>query len=230
LEPLETDRPDFTDSPTVVPRHSIQVESGYTFSRSSDERIHAIGEVLVRLGAFEKLEFRVAVNSLTIRDSREGCQVGLEDTDLGVKLQVLRRSDDRPWKPDLALIVATSIPTGTGESPLQPFAKLCTAWEIPLGFSLSTNVNYTSLKEMGYRFSQFAASASLDHKVTERIGCYVEFFGFHPFNHQISNTRFVDSGLTFLVARGFQLDLRVGAGLNPLYPEYFSGVGFAKRW
>jgi hypothetical protein len=230
VEPLQTDRPDFTDSPTVVPRHSIQIEGGYTFTRSSDERTHAIGEVLVRVGAFEKLEIRVAVNSFTIRDSREGRQLGLEDMDLGVKLQLLRHSNDRSWKPDLALIAATSIPTGTGDSPLQPYAKLCTAWEIPLGFSLGTNFNYTSRKEMGWRLSEFAASASLGRTITGKIGGYFEFFGFNPSGHQLQNSRFLNGGITFLVTDGFQLDIRVGVGLNQLKPDYFTGIGFAKRW
>ena len=40
----------------------------------------------------------------------------------------------------------------------------------------------------------------------------------------------LNGGLTFLVHPLLQLDARVGAGLTDAAPDFFVGVGIARRW
>ena len=41
---------------------------------------------------------------------------------------------------------------------------------------------------------------------------------------------FADGGFTYLVTNNFQLDIRVGVGLNKHADDYFTGAGFAVRY
>ncbi len=63
-EPLESDRPDFTDSSTTVGLHRFQIESGYTYTHGEpgDPRadVHDLPEMLLRYGVAERLELRLA--------------------------------------------------------------------------------------------------------------------------------------------------------------------------
>jgi hypothetical protein len=63
-EPLESDRPDFTDSPKTVGRGRLQIESGYQFTRGIEgdlgNNAHDLPELLVQYGVAERLELRFA--------------------------------------------------------------------------------------------------------------------------------------------------------------------------
>src|SRR5947209_8529202 len=63
-EPLESDRPNFTDSPATVGRGRLQFEGGYQFTHGiagdSHHDAHDLPELLVRYGIAERLELRIA--------------------------------------------------------------------------------------------------------------------------------------------------------------------------
>jgi len=60
---LVTDRPDFTESATAVPKDSWQLEFGYTFEKDNGLINHSLGELLIRFSPMEKLELRLGINS-----------------------------------------------------------------------------------------------------------------------------------------------------------------------
>src|SRR5262245_50962396 len=62
-KPLNTDRPDFTESPKTVGQGVFQVEGGYTFTRDAEGNTkttdHSFPETLYRMGMFaDWFEFR----------------------------------------------------------------------------------------------------------------------------------------------------------------------------
>ena len=228
--PLDADRPDFTESAIVVPRHSLQMESGYTFSRSGKENNHSIGELLFRYGFANWLEGRLAGDSLTIQPSSRGHSTGREDITLSTQIQLWRKSTSNKWRPNSSLILGTTLPTGEGENTLQPFAKWCLAWEIPLGFTAGTNFNYWHRREEGTSFGEWAGSLSIGHAITQRLNCYGEFYGFKPTHSNLSSTQYLDGGLTYLITPSFRVDFRLGHGFTSTEPDFFIGAGFVKRW
>src|SRR5262249_30520623 len=83
-EPLVTDRPDFTESPTTVGAGVIQLETGYTFTSDASGGVrtadHSFPEILLRIGIWEDwLEFRTEWN-YEIQRTRAG---GVSDTQSG---------------------------------------------------------------------------------------------------------------------------------------------------
>ncbi|MFN2421130.1 MAG: transporter, partial [Gemmatimonadota bacterium] len=83
--PLVTDRPDFTESAAVVGTGRVQLEGGATWTDLGDSDELALGEILVRIGLHDRLEFRVAPNSYTRVDGPDSDVEGLEDPSLGAK-------------------------------------------------------------------------------------------------------------------------------------------------
>jgi hypothetical protein len=66
--------------------------------------------------------------------------------------------------------------------------------------------------------------------LNERWGCYLEAYGFKRSEPDGSSDKFVNTGVTYLINNDFQLDARVGTGLNGRSNEYFWGLGASRRF
>ena len=82
----------------------------------------------------------------------------------------------------------------------------------------------------GGRFFQASASLSAAVALSEKVGAYVEYFGFYPNAEHSDAAHTINGGLTYLINNNFQIDWRIGAGLNEEADDFFTGVGFAFRF
>ena len=103
---MVTDRPDQTESATVVPRGLLQVETGYLFARDGDVDGYAVPGTLFRLGLGGRLELRIGHVGIVGGAGRHGAG----DSELGAKINLIARADG--WRPELALLSGLSLPTG----------------------------------------------------------------------------------------------------------------------
>ena len=103
---LVTDRPDQTESATIVPRGLLQVEMGYLFARDGDVDGYAVPGTLFRLGLGGRLELRIGHVGIVGGAGRHGAG----DSELGAKINLITRGDG--WRPELALLSGLSLPTG----------------------------------------------------------------------------------------------------------------------
>lgn len=208
----------------------LQLEGGYTLSRGAGATEHALGEVLVRIPVAARLELRLGLNSLLwARAPDGGWQAGFEDASVGAKLAL---TAFEPTRPAAALLVGTTLPTGAapfGEDGLQPEAKLALAWPLSERAGLSSNLNYAYASEGGERYHQFAGSVSLGYALTERLGSFVELFGFAPEAPGSSTVAYANGGFTFGLTDDLQLDLRAGLELASGALAHFVGAGLAWR-
>jgi hypothetical protein len=237
-EPLTSDRPDFTESTSIVPQGHVQVEGGYTMSRVEEEKASTLGEVLVRIGVSERLEARIGAGSFNRIDTGvagAGDVTGFEDPSLSVKIALTEDDPNLlpPGRPFMALLLGTSVPVGDDElttDEWEPFAKLALGWDLNDWWSLSSNVSYAYLADGGDRIHQLSASLSSGFSLTDRMGAYVEYYAFSEETLDGPSTHYVDGGVTWSVSPDLQLDARVGFGLNDPSPDWFAGVGAAVRF
>lgn len=233
LGPLISDRPDFTESAAVIaPRH-LQLEGGYTHSRSGDAHANTVGETLARIGVVSRVELRVATNSYHVGRVQGEPVRGMDDASLGAKLRLADGADRFiPWRPEAALIVASSLPTG-GRSltagRAQPEAKLVLAWSLSERFSLATNLNHGMPVDEAGRYHQWSWSGSLATTLSERLGAYAEWFGFRPDGRDEGHEQFLNGGVTVALRDHLQLDVRAGQGVRGPR-QSFVGVGLVRRW
>jgi hypothetical protein len=233
--PLVTDRPDFTESSETVDRGLVQLESGGTFSRDGDERAGSFGEALFRVGIAERTELRVGLNSYAISRVSGSTSRVLEDASLGAKVKLLQGGDVGSARPTVAVIVASSLPTGASpfrSNKLQPEIKLTGAWDLTERVAFSTNLNHAWVRERFESYGESSATASFGIGVTERVGSYVEYYGFFPRFDGAERTHFANGGLTYGFTDDLQLDGRIGSQLGRRAdgPSYFVGLGISRRW
>lgn len=232
-DPLVSDRPDFTESTgTIAPGH-VQIEGGITRQEIGEEDALSVGEVLVRIGAGERLEARLGVGSWTRVDVPGAELDGYEDPSVGLKVRLTPPVDDRPpGFPAASLLLSTTVPVGSDElttDEWEPEARVALDWILTDLLSLGANVGIAWPSD-GDRFDQLLASVTLGIAATDRLGVFVETYGFSEEEPEGDATQYVDTGVTFALTDDLQLDARIGFGLNDPSPERFVGVGIAARW
>lgn len=245
-EPISTDRPDFTESTSVVGWRILQIEAGYTFTkdRENDERWtdHTAPELLLRIGIHELVEFRLGwdgystteLNTFRSNDNgrsrdRQTHIDGSTDLLAGFKFHLI---DQDGGIPDLGVIVETTIPIGTREKTsgdVEPEVKWLWAYDLTERWSIAGNINFAVPTSEDGRFFQTASSVAVGYAVNDWLGAYVEYFGFYPGERGGDCTHYANGGLTFGLNPDVQFDVRAGWGLNEQADDFFAGIGMACR-
>jgi hypothetical protein len=227
---LITDRPDFTESPQTVPQGMVQVEAGMTFERSSDSRTTTLGETLIRVAAGNKAEVRIGTPSYLRVNDGSGRKSGLDDASLGAKF-VLSRRENFP----LALIVATTLPTGSrrvAARRFSPEAVLATEVDLSKKTGLAFNVGIARPDDGDGRYNQCFGSVSLGVDVSEKVGAFLEAYAFNRTERGGQSQKFINGGFTYALNPNLRLDARIGQGVgnDTGRSDYFYGFGVSKRY
>jgi hypothetical protein len=236
LDSISPDRPDFTEGTSIVPLGYVQVEGGTTFSKVEEEEGQSLGEVLVRIPFSERAEARLGVGSYSWSRGGGARSEGYEDPLVGMKVRLTETGDQLPpGHPELSVLLLTSVPVGSRDltaDAWQPTVKLAMGWDLTDRFSLSSNLNYSWLRDgdADDRFGQAAVSLSAGLSVTDRLGAYLEAFGFSEEQVDGPSTKYINGGFSYLVTNDLKVDIRAGAGLNDASPDWFVGVGGGVRF
>lgn len=237
-EPIEPDRPDFTNGPTLVAPGHFQIETGYTYARAGSEKSSSLGEILLRYAFDDRWEARLGLNSYDWIDSGvpgERRSSGFEDPFVEVKIR-LNDADAKHRAlgvPALGLLVQTTVPVGSRaltSDVWQPTAALALHWDLPANWSLESNLGYSRAADGDRRFDQLFASASAGFQLNEKLGGFLEGYVFSKENADGSATHFADAGLSYLISKDLAIDVRVGKGLDAPHPNWSTGLGAAFRW
>ncbi len=244
--PLVTDRPDQTESTAVVSPGFAQLELGWTVSEASDGveevRAHTLPEALVRIGVLPRVELRVGLPSWSsveaeVEDSELRME-GLGDASLGLKLGLVEGGGRAP---SLALLGGTTIPTGeegVGSERADPSFRLAASGDLGERLSLGVNVGVQWATESVAgpadgpavdTGADFLYTAALGIAMTDRVGLFLESFGFAGLEASRAARHSLDGGFTVLIAPNLQLDVRAGAGVDDDAEDWFLGAGFALR-
>ena len=234
--PMVTDRPDATESAVTVAVGVFQLESGYTFDKVDDVKIHSLGEILLRVGVADILELRFGINSYQWARGQTGINHGLQDSTVGLKLRLLDNEGKTGLgSPQVAVLASTSVPTGSSlmsQNKIEPEMRLSVSWDLSERLALGTNFSYSYTNEVAVdtRSHEAGTTLSLGIALTDSWGAYAEYFGPYTMVRDGPREDYVNGGVTFLVERDFQLDARIGYGLNGLEDDFFVGFGSAVRW
>ncbi len=233
---MVTDRPDATESASIVPQGSVQLEAGYDhIDLEGTATIDDFPNAIVRIGLTRPVELRVGWRGYRWQDPGND---GAADTSLGVKFRFVEPHGARPA---MALLVDARFPTGSaGISAIHvdPGVRLLFAHDLTERLSLGYNIGalWTSAlsgSEAGESrgtLSAFTWTASLGIGATERLGFYAEFFGESGLSADGGATTFFDGGATYSIRRNLQVDLGVGVGLSDGADDWFSTLGVSHRW
>ncbi len=232
-EELITDRPDQTESASIVPAGHFQIETGFVFERHEmNSQTHDNLELfttLLRYGINERFELRLGSSYLMHELSGTGEDVetsGLVPITAGMKFKML---EENGLIPEMAFLAIATLPNSGKEefSPENTATEFrfnaeytLTDW-LGMGINLGGAWNGASVKPAGVYTLVLATG------IGERTVFFVESYGEFP-QHALPDHR-MNTGLTYLVKHNMQLDASAGIGLSEISPDFFVSAGLSWR-
>lgn len=237
-EPIEADRPGFSEGAGVVEPGRFQTEAGYGYERAGDERAHEVGQLLLRAGIPSGLpigtEIRLDAGSYNSRTASGATVSGRGDMAAGIKAHVARGAIGS-LRPDVGVVLQTTLPTGHGElgsHGYDPEVKLIAGWRPVEGVELTTNTSYASVTHLGHRVREWSGVAELGYAITHAVHGFGEYYVRRQLGADGERQRWVNGGLTWRATSDLQLDVsagrEIGHGVAPSRAVF--GVGIARRW
>jgi hypothetical protein len=223
--PIETDRPDTTNSAIVLPVGSLQNENGINISRQNGADIFDGTNSRWRLGIAPCLEVLIDLPNY-VGTFRGAAASGFGDVTPGVKWQV----SPIPEKFDLSITAGMGLPTGAkliAGPGAQPYTQF--PWSFNLGGGWAVNgmeTNFFMPSSPTIKFTN-QSTLVLEKEITDRSFLFIEYVGDYPLHGGPSHL--FNSGGGYRITDNQQIDFHLGFGLNSNAPAYVFGLGYSFR-
>ncbi|WP_163397340.1 transporter [Flavobacterium fluviatile] len=222
---IQTDRPNETESPSVVPAGRLQLESGLYYQKEEGTQTVESPQAVLRYGLFRNAELRFETAlQFTKQDGQS--QLGIQPSAVGIKYHLL---DHKGMLPDLALLSRLYIPwiadKAYKEDHYSPELQLLAQHEISSKAHVGYNAGVQWVSENLQ--PEYIYTLSADHALTKKIKLVVEAYGTVISHHHAQNT--ADAALLFILSPDVQLDLTAGTSLMHAGSQKFAAAGFSIR-
>lgn len=229
---INTDRPDQTESPHIVSKGKLQLETGFSVNPfdSSDGSTPLIGIAVLRYGITERLEIRAMVDEGRNRDRYiEETTQGIYPLAIGAKALLLEK-ENGPI-PQIALLGWLKLPftSRSSEQSIYWSPQLLLAFENKIGEKLELEYNIGVKQEAYAKEWQEMASLSAHIEITDKLKAFVEYFG--HYQKEEAPIHNADLGLIYLIHPGLQLDLAAGRSISAPHEKSnsFGSIGCSLR-
>ena len=218
--PLITDRPDATESPSVVPKGTIQIETGAFYEETENEDVLSknttFNTTLMRIGLLERMELRIGWDFTEIKREINTIELnaienGLSPLLFGAKVNI---TEENGLLPEMGLIGHIFLPF-TASSDFKPET---TGVNFRLSFAHTLNESSSLSYNIGAEWGDDSPEAlyiytlAYGYSITNKFGIYAELYGEFPEDNRANHLW--DAGLTYLVNNSIQLDATIGSGIN----------------
>lgn len=224
-EPIETDRPDTTNSSSVVPVGSLQNENGLNVSRKGGATVFDGSNSRWRLGVAPCLEVLVDLPDYTTPLRRAGPS-GWGDIVPAVKWQI----SPVPGTLDLSATFGAGLPSGARSIAgrgVQPYLEFPWSLQLADGWSITgMETNFFTPDDPLNRFTN-QSTFVLERAFSERAFLFVEYVGDFPIAGGASHL--INTGGGYRITDTQQIDFHIGFGLNRNAPAYVFGLGYSFR-
>ena len=224
-EPIETDRPDTTNSSVVVPVGSLQNENGVNVSRHDGAGIFDGTNSRWRLGVAPCFEVLVDLPNYTGTFRGVGPS-GFGDVAPAVKWQI----SPIPGKVDLSMTAGAGLPTGAmaiAGLGVQPYLQF--PWSVKLNDSWNITGMVTNFFTPEDTVSPYHNQSTfvVEREFGERSFLFVEYVG--DFTVAAGPGHLINSGGGYRITDTQQIDFHIAFGLNHNSPNYIFGLGYSFR-
>lgn len=225
-ESIQTDRPDQTETPFLTPVKKLQVETGFSYQKiNTNNKEYNLPSILWKYGLSENFEIRL-ITGFQKNENFKTYTNGVTPVLIGCKIRI---SEENGFLPKTSFI---------GHLELYNLAKKeyknnYMAPEFRFVMQHTLNKKFSFSYNLGAEWNGLSAeatyiyTASLGYSITEKLGSYLELYGFAP-EKQIANHNF-DCGFTYLISNDFMLDFSTGFGITNNATKYFYSIGFSFR-
>jgi hypothetical protein len=227
LPSIQTDRPDQTECPFITPVNYFQFENGFTYERvSKNSQTIVAPTILSKFGINDHFELRL-ITEFVMEENNSAKISGINPVLIGFKARLLEEK---------GIIPTTSFIGHLGLPKLASPELKATYYSPEFRFTMQHTISdrQTLSYNLGAEWNgetpepTFIYTLTTGFSLTEKIGAYIEFFGFIP-QIEKPDHRF-DGGLTYLLNPNHQLDISGGFGLSKTSPDYYVAVGYSFRF
>lgn len=223
---IEADRPDQTETPAIVPKGMIQVESGFSFQKKgSNNYSYTLPSTLWKYGVNENFELRLITEIISEKNYNEK-QNGLLPLFIGFKVNL---SEEKGIIPKISLIAHIGLPKMASSNYkteyLTPEFRFTMQHSLSEKWSLGYNIGaeWDGLTPK----PTFVYTLTTGYSIDEKLGSYIELFGFATQNKKTNHN--LDGGLTYLITNNFMVDLSSGFGITEVDFEHYFALGISFR-
>ncbi|HSD06629.1 transporter [Flavobacterium sp.] len=227
LPSIETDRPDQTESPAIVPKNYFQFENGFSYEKTDNHsNEYVIPSTLTKFGINDHLELRLITEFMIANDNEQKI-TGIAPVLIGFKTRLF---EEKGIIPLTSFIAHLSLPKLASKNfktdyyaPEFRFTMQHTLSDkLSLGYNLGAEWDGITPEPT------FIYTITSGFKFSEKVNGYIELYGFIP-QLQKADHRF-DAGLNYLLNPNHQLDISGGFGLSETSPDYFVALGYSFRF
>ncbi len=238
---LDTDRDAFTPATATAKLGTVLTEASYVWiDNRGTPATNSFPELLVRIGARERLEWRLGFNyeqgsggsvvaAVEVGEPPLGA-AGSEEANLlyGCKVRV---TDQDGWIPRSAAIIEGFTPVAGDVWGTEPVATYAFGWELPEAWRFDTSIRYAYADSEEGRFDRWMPSVVLRIPLTDRWEVHAEWFGAWSQGLADDSVRpFAGPGTHFMLTPRFEIGCRMGWGLTRDAAGYFVDTGAGWRF
>lgn len=233
---LITDRPDITESASIIHPGWLQIETGFSLLKDSfvdeaivnDLSIYDLASTLLRYGISGSVELRTG-GSYQIFKSDKGSSknevTGISDLMIGTKVSLIRDETDQQ---KFSVLFHLFLPFGQRffhSETIEPQIILASFNDIGDNFSLSYNAGGRwNLRD---DISSYVLSVSSGFGIINNLSGYAEVFS--EFSNVLVPGYFFDGGFVYLLQGNIQIDVSSGFGILNNSSLWFISTGLTVR-
>jgi hypothetical protein len=226
LSTIQTDRPDQTECPFIVPENYFQFENGFSYEKINSNSHEIVAPaILTKFGIHNHFELRLIIEYVAAQNDFNVVS-GFKPIYIGFKTRIFKENGIVPTTSFIGHISIPKLATNR-------FQTTYYAPEFRFTMQHTVSAKQTISYNIGAEWNgetpttTFVYTLTTGYSLTERIGCYIEIYGFIPQNQHPDHR--LDGGFTYLLNQNHQLDFSGGIGCSKVSPEYYFSIGYSFR-
>jgi len=225
LIPIQTDRPDQTECPFIVPKKYFQIENGISFEHSDDlANTFLHPSSLIKYGLSDILELRLILELTTVALEHENA-TGINPVTVGFKINLIK---EKGILPTTSFIGHLTLPYAASSKFKSSYYEPAFRFTMQHTLTKRLSLGYNLGMEWENKMHTFIYTVTDGYSISEKLGAYIELYGFVP-PKQKPDHRF-DGGFNYLLNSNILFDVSGGVGLSSNSPKYYGAFGFSFRF
>lgn len=225
---IDTDRPDQTETTSIVPVNRFQMENGFQHQQTAKEESELLLPTsLWKFGISKTIELRL-ITELVYNTFPDSSETGLNPVVVGLKVKLW---DEKGILPEASLITHVLLPdlasknlkVGHIAPELRLLFQNTLSNTMDLGYNLGINWDGESPDPI------FAYTVSPNISLTKYVKAYVETFGYCPQHRHAEH--WCDGGFMFAIGSDVQFDISAGYEITSHngFHQFYESLGFSFR-
>jgi hypothetical protein len=229
ISPIETDRPDQTETASLVPKGYFQMENGFSIEDTEPGFIYTHPSTLWKVGVTEHFEIRVITEYINIQRDPNPKVDGFLPVKVGFKSKLIEQNG---LIPKTSFIGHLSLPGIASKQ----FRQTYFAPDMRLAFQHSIGTRYSVGYNLGAEWDgetprpDFIYTLSVSAGLFNGLSIYGEGYGSVPQQLEDDAELRIDGGFTYLVSNDVLVDISGGIGVTDNAPEKYIAVGLSYRF